>query len=64
MTLQERIEKFEKEGWKYEPEFRLHTRGNTIIQFMALTKDGYYRKIQSGKIGPAKSIRVMRILNL
>ncbi|ABN52276.1 MAG TPA: hypothetical protein DEF39_02710 [Hungateiclostridium thermocellum] len=54
MTLQERIEKFEKEGWKYEPEFRLHTRGNTIIQFMALTKDGYYRKIQSGKIGPAK----------
>jgi len=21
---------------------------------MALTKDGYYRKIQSGKIGPAK----------
>lgn len=49
MTLQERIEKFEKEGWKYEPEFRLHTRGNTIIQFMALTKDGYYRKIQSGK---------------
>jgi len=32
MTLQERIEKFEKEGWKYEPEFRLHTRGNTIIQ--------------------------------
>jgi len=54
MTLQERIEKFEKEGWKYEPEFRLHTRGNTIIQFMALTKDGYYRKSRAARLALLK----------
>jgi len=44
MTLQERIEKFEKEGWKYEPEFRLHTRGNTIIQFYGTDKGRILQK--------------------
>jgi len=49
MTLQERIEKFEKEGWKYEPEFRLHTRGNTIIQFMALTRTDTTEKSRAAR---------------
>lgn len=54
-NLQERIEELEAQGWTYENEFRLATgQGNTLVQFMALTKDGYYRKIENGKIGPAK----------
>ena len=54
MTLQEGIEKLEQEGWTYEHEFRLPTGGNTLVQFPALVKDGYYRKIQNGRIGPPK----------
>lgn len=48
------IEKLEQEGWTYEHEFRLPTGGNTLVQFPALVKDGYYRKIQNGRIGPPK----------
>jgi hypothetical protein len=55
MNLQERIKEFENEGWTYENEFKLATgKGNTLVQFMALTKDGYYKKIDKGRIGPAK----------
>ena len=54
MNLQEQIKMYENEGWNYEHEFTLPVEGNTLVQFMALTKDGYYRKIESGKIGPAK----------
>lgn len=28
--------------------------GNTLVQFIALTKEGCYRRIENGKIGPAK----------
>jgi hypothetical protein len=54
MNIQDKIKKYEEEGWTYEHEFTLPVEGNTLVQFMALTKDGYYRKIESGKIGPAK----------
>lgn len=54
MNLQERIKEFENEGWTYEHEFTLPIKKNTLVQFMALTKNGYYRKIENGKIGAAK----------
>lgn len=56
MTLQQRIENFEATGWTYDPEFRLTVKGNTLVQFKALIKNGQYRKIENGKIHTAKSI--------
>lgn len=54
-NLQERIAELEAQGWTYEHEFRLPTgHGVTLVQFMALTKDGQYRKIEDGKIHTAK----------
>lgn len=54
MNLQDKIKRFEGDGWTYEHNFMLPVEGNTLIQFMALTKNGYYRKIENGKIGAAK----------
>jgi hypothetical protein len=54
MNLQERIKAFENKGWTYEHEFKLAVKGNTLVQFMALVRDGYYKKIENGKIGPSK----------
>lgn len=54
MNLQERIKEFENKGWTYEHEFKLAVKGNTLVQFMALVRDGYYKKIENGKIGPSK----------
>lgn len=54
MNLQERIKEFENEGWTYEHEFKLEVKGNTLVQFMALTRAGFYKKIENGKIGPSK----------
>jgi hypothetical protein len=54
MNLQDKIKRFEDDGWTYEHEFKLEVKGNTLVQFMALTKNGYYRKIENGKIGAAK----------
>jgi hypothetical protein len=54
-TLQEKIEELESDGWLYEDEFRLLTsKNNTSVQFMALTKKGFYRKIENGKIQKGK----------
>lgn len=54
MNIQDKIKKYEDEGWDYEHEFKLVVEGNTLVQFMALVKDGYYRKIEKARIGPAK----------
>lgn len=53
MNLQEQIKMYENEGWTYEHEFKLVVEGNTLVQFMALVKDGCYRKIEKGQIGPS-----------
>ena len=55
-TLQEKIQELENEGWVYAPEFRLTVKENTLVQFIALTKNNQYKKIENGKIYPAKSI--------
>lgn len=64
MSIQDKIKQYEEEGWIYEHDFTLPVEGNTLVQFMALTKDGYYRKIESGKIGPAKQYMSDRDIEL
>lgn len=55
MNLQD-IKKLENEGWTYRNDFRVATgQGNTLSQFTALERNGYYRIINSkaGRIGKA-----------
>ena len=54
-TLQEKIQELEAQGWEYQGDFRLHVKGNTFVQLMALVKDNQYRVIKDGKISPAKN---------
>jgi hypothetical protein len=56
MNLQDKIKKYEGEGWTYEHEFRLTVGGNTLVQIMALTKGNEYIKIDNGKIYTPKKI--------
>lgn len=56
MNLQDKIKKYEDEGWTYEHEFRLTVEDNVLVQFMALTKGNKYMKIENSKIYSPKNI--------
>ena len=59
MNLQQRIEKYEKNGWVYKDDFRVSFRymGQPVYStHKALVKDDKYRIISDGKIGREKNI--------
>jgi hypothetical protein len=66
-TLTDKIAELESQGWVYSPSYRIHVKGNSFAQVIALVKpdeDNFgesYRVIKNGKLGREKHV-VFKIL--